>query len=61
MKVKKTYKQKFKEYHADDMWGRFLDWLNNKKKIKKTMRKFKEDVMKDAHSKLNKWKKIHEN
>ncbi len=30
----KTYKQKFEEYHKDDVWGRFLKWLENKKEKK---------------------------
>ena len=61
MKRKTAYWNKWREYHKDDMWGRFLDWLDNRKKIKKTIKNFKRDVMKDANSKLNRWKKKHEN
>ncbi|KKN00297.1 hypothetical protein LCGC14_1139200 [marine sediment metagenome] len=38
MKHKKlTYRQKFKEYHQEDMWERFLTWLEklNHKRSKK--------------------------
>ncbi len=33
----KTYRQKFKEYHGDDMWEKFLTWLEklNHRKSKK--------------------------
>ncbi len=31
---KKTYKERFKEYHKDDMWGLFLKWLTKPKKEK---------------------------
>ena len=35
----KTYKEKYEEFHRDDMWGRFLLWLE-KKKLKGGKKKY---------------------
>ncbi len=35
MKTKKSYSQKFKQYHGNDVWGRFLEWLEKKNKVQR--------------------------